>query len=400
MSTLKSSKFASLLLSRGFHSMRLIDHFVRARRSGGADRLRGARRFLFLEFTPALGSNVHATPIFEALKRVVPDAVTMVACGRMAFEVYRHNPFIDYLVEIPNPVGNGLQALRALRRYLKTMNFAPDIVLTSAGSRQRSIAAVGFLACKAIRAGYTLAPELFDVVLRYDPEKSLMDNNLGVVERLGYPKQALEPRVAFGPEDLHRAYSLINNTEIGRPRVVFITQTSPTQRKSWPLDRFVAVANHVTTTLAGRAIFVGTDKEAQGVEAIRSRVQGDTISLAGQTTISQLAAVLSLCDYAVTLDTGNMHIGRSVGLPMVILAPAWQPVIEWLPVGFDQYRIFKGDDIPKAPPDYVMDEMCVDDVIAALDDLFARYPVSIQSRSARVARSMANVLPQSRRQFG
>ena len=128
-------------------------------------------------------------------------------------------------------------------------------------------------------------------------------------------------------------------------------------------------------------------------------MQGDSISLAGQTTISQLAAVLSLCDFAVSLDTGNMHIGRSVGLPMIILAPAWQPVIEWLPLGLDQYRIFKGEDIPQAPLDYVMDEMGVKEVVSALDDLFVRYPASQQSRQGRVDRGMTRVRPQSRRRL-
>lgn len=397
MSILKDSSIAAAFVSGGFHTMRFVDRCARGRSRLGIDDLRRARRFLFFEYEPALGSNVHATPIFEALKRVVPDAVTMVAGGRMAFEVFRQNPFIDYLVETPGRGASLLRSVRSLRGHLKATGFVPEIVITSYTSQQRSIAIQAFLAGRAIRLGYTFAPELYDVFLRYDSRRSLIENNLRIIEGLGYQKQTVEPRVAFGPEDLDRAKSLLGRTETGRPRVVFITQTSLTQSKNWPADRFVAVANHVTTVLGGCAIFVGTGKETERIEAIRTGVQGHSISLAGQTTISQLAAVFSLCDYAVSLDTGNLHIGRSVGLPMVILTPAWQPLIEWLPLGFDQYRIFKGDDIPKAPSDYVMDEMGVDEVIAALDDLFARYPASQQSREGRVERSLAQVSPQSRR---
>ena len=312
------------------------------RRAGGIDDLRGVRHFLFLEYNSALGSNVHATPIFEALKCAVPDGVSMVACSRTAFEVLKHNPFIDYLVETPRPAESGLQAVRLLRSYLRTTDFDPEIVITSKGNEQRSTALVAFMAGTAIRLGYTLAPELYDIPLRIDYERSLIDNNLRVIERLGYHNQAFEPRVAFAPADLEYASGLLRTTDDDRPRVAFITQTNPAQRKKWPADRFISVANHVTQARGGCAVFLGNSAEAGPIETIRAGVQGKTVSLAGKTTISQVAAVLSMCDYAVSLDTGNMHIGRSVGLPMVILAPAWQPVIEWLPLGFDQYRILKG----------------------------------------------------------
>jgi ADP-heptose:LPS heptosyltransferase len=397
MSTLKDSKFSWTIIRGGFKAMRFIEHRPGAKRPGLED-LRRLRRFLFLDYGTALGSCVHATPIYEALKYAVPDAVTMVACSRMAFEVFKHNPFIDYLVETPRPTVNVFHAIRSLREHLKIQGLTPEVIITSKGNEQRSIAMLAYFAGKAIRFGYTLAPELYDVLLRPDSKRSLIENNLKVIERLGHQSRVLEPRVAFSPADLEHAQNLLRAGDT-RPRVVFITQTSPTQRKSWPRDRFVSVANHAVKVHRAYPVFVGTSKEAEGIESIRAGVEGESITLAGQTTITQLAAVLSLCDYAVSLDTGNMHIGRSVGLPMVILAPAWQPVIEWLPLGFDQYRIFKGDDIPQAPPDYVMNEIGAEEVIVALDDLVSRYPVSQQSRHARIERSLAHVSSQSRCQL-
>ena len=399
MPTIRDSKITNQVVSGSFRAMRLMETWIGRRSSRSIASLSSLRRFLFLEYGTALGSNVHASPMFEGLKRAVPDAVVTVACSRMGFEVFRQNPFIDYLIETPRPSSNAMKAIRALRKHLKETEFSPEIVITSKGNEPRGVSMLAFSAGEAIRLGYTYAPELFDYQLHADMQRSLIDNNLKVIERLGHERQPVEPRVGFGPDDLQYAKALLARLgqPEGAPRVVFITQTSPTQRKSWPADRFVAVANHVTKALGAAAIFVGTGKEKQGIETIRSLVKGSSLSLAGETSISQLAAVLSLCDYAITLDTGNMHIARSVGLPMVILAPAWQPVIEWLPLGFDQYRIFKGDDIPKAPPDYVMDEMGVEEVIAAVDELFERYPASTESREARVARSLAHIDPRTRR---
>jgi hypothetical protein len=69
-----------------------------------------------------------------------------------------------------------------------------------------------------------------------------------------------------------------------------------------------------------------------------------------------------------------MHIGRAVGLPMTIIAPAWSPPIEWLPLGIDRFRILKNADMTSAPADYIIDEVSVEEVQLALEELIARYP--------------------------
>jgi hypothetical protein len=59
---------------------------------------------------------------------------------------------------------------------------------------------------------------------------------------------------------------------------------------------------------------------------------------------------------------------------MVIIAPAWSPEIEWLPLGNPRARILKKADLAEAPKDYIIDEVTVDDVKEALRDLLAAFP--------------------------
>jgi hypothetical protein len=59
---------------------------------------------------------------------------------------------------------------------------------------------------------------------------------------------------------------------------------------------------------------------------------------------------------------------------MAILAPAWSPPIEWLPLGNPRYRILKNADMAVCLPDYIIDEVSVDEATAALDELVAAYP--------------------------
>jgi ADP-heptose:LPS heptosyltransferase len=283
---------------------------------------------------------------------------------------------------------------------LSTTLFKPR-TLTLVCSRQRGSSVVTCvrsnlfqtLTAKALRVGYSLAPNLFHFTLERDTSTSLIDNNLRLVGLMGNDYGHVEPRVAYSNSDVVKAERWLQQNGAGgnTPRVVFITQTSPTQRKSWPADRFEAVANHAISKYDACAIFVGTSSEAAAIESLRGQIQGKTLSLAGQTTIPALAAVLSLSDLAVTLDTGNMHIARSVGLPMIVLAPAWDPGTEWLPWGFDRFRIFKGNYIPLAPPGYQILEVDAAEVVESLDDLLTKYPPSVSARQQRMERSLSTV---------
>ena len=107
-------------------------------------------------------------------------------------------------------------------------------------------------------------------------------------------------------------------------------------------------------------------------------------SLAGKTSIPVAAAVLALCDLLITIDTGTMHLGRAVGVPMVVLGPSWQKPLEWLPLGLANVRILRGPDRAEVPPDYRLDEIEVDNVLQAAWQLLALYPPGEATRQARV----------------
>jgi heptosyltransferase-2 len=59
-------------------------------------------------------------------------------------------------------------------------------------------------------------------------------------------------------------------------------------------------------------------------------------------TLRTLAAIISQCDLLICNDTGIMHLGASVGLPLVAIFGPTDPV-EWKPVGENVVAI-RGDD--------------------------------------------------------
>ena len=231
----------------------------------------------------------------------------------------------------------------------------------------------------------------YDVVLRPDLRQSLIENNLFIIERLGYERQNVEPRLFYTRADAAKTEALFREHGIANdnPRIVCITQTSRTQRRGWPIRPLSSVLNHARSRYNAEIIFVGTESEAQEIEAIRAEVSETARSFAGQTTIPMMAAVLASSDLVLTLDTGNMHVARTADVPMLILAPAWANSVEWLPMGFDRFHIMFGKLDPCSPPGCEIIQMDAERVIEAMDRLLTKFPPSSVARHRRIERNLS-----------
>jgi ADP-heptose:LPS heptosyltransferase len=343
---------------------------------------------LILEYMLPLGCCVHLTPVYEAIKRANPSTILTVATRGLGLRLLRHEPFLDHLIETPDPLTSLRSAARALRAELALRSIRPSLILTGASDQRSRIAALALLAGPAIRGGYTIHPGFYHRPLVYDRQLSLIDNNLQLATLAEAATPHLEPRVYFSPADLAAAKSLVRivNPD-GRPLVLFVTQNSGGQLTGWHTSRFVQVIRHAHEVLGCAVAYLGTDADRGPIEEIRQAVGGIGASLAGRTSVNELAALLAISDAAVSLDTGTTHVGRAVGLPMVVIAPSWQRAIEWLPLGLPRMRILRGPDRDNIPPNYQIDEVQAKDAIAALEELLAFYPPSAASRDERAAAS-------------
>jgi ADP-heptose:LPS heptosyltransferase len=347
----------------------------RIARPDSREPLSGARNFLLLQYPTALGTAIHATPLVVGLRAAVPECRIAVAASGFALEIFRDNPGVDWLIATPSPLQDLKGALSSLRRQ---MPFGGEefVAVTTMGNERTRIGIAALMSGSSARVGFTEVPEIYRAALRCDPQRSLIDNNLRIVEALGHPFRRFEPQTFPGERDREWARKTLADSGVreGQTVAVFVTQTSVTQRKSWRAERFQAAAQHLVDRYGAHIVFVGTAAEAGAIDALRAGISGATTSVAGKTTLLQLSALLSLCRVGLTLDTGILHMGRTVGLPMVVIAPAWSPPVEWLPLGNPQYRILKNAEMAMCPPDYVIDEVSVEEVTMALDGLIAEYP--------------------------
>ena len=372
-----------------FSGVAALERVVRPRLSSQAEPLSAIKDFLLLQYPTALGAAVHATPLVPALRAAVPDCRIAVAASGLSLEVFRNSPGVDWLIETPSPLRDLRGAVRSLRNQnpFRGERFA---ALTTRGNDRTLVGLQGLLSGANARVGFTEVPQLYRASLQFDPRKSLIDNNLRIVEVFEHPVQHFEPQIFFSQADRVRVHQILAESGVREDQtvVVFVTQNSGGQRTGWHTDRFTQVIRHASERLGCAVVYVGTSRDAAAIDAIRLAAGGIGVSIAGKTNVTELAAVLAMSDVMVTLDTGTMHVGRAVKAPMVVLGPSWQKPLEWLPLEILNARILRGQDRDSIPENYQLDEISARRVIEALEDLLHTYPPSAEGRESRVEQSL------------
>jgi heptosyltransferase-2 len=87
--------------------------------------------------------------------------------------------------------------------------------------------------------------------------------------------------------------------------------------KCWPPERFAAVADRLISECGADVIFFGTPNEKEIVTRISSAMKCRAISLVGETSMRDLAALFSVCSIFIGNDSGAMHVAAAAGIPVI-----------------------------------------------------------------------------------
>jgi lipopolysaccharide heptosyltransferase II len=87
--------------------------------------------------------------------------------------------------------------------------------------------------------------------------------------------------------------------------------------KCWPPEHFAQVADRLISESGADVIFFGTPGEKEIAALIRSKMKSRAISLVGETSMRELAALFASCSVFIGNDSGAMHVAAAAGLPVV-----------------------------------------------------------------------------------
>ena len=172
--------------------------------------------------------------------------------------------------------------------------------------------------------------------------------------------------------DADGAERLVRGAILGRPFAI-VHPGSSTPARRWPSQRFATVADQLVR--AGLAVGItGTERDRPLAEAVLRAMTEAATSVAGRTTLGELAALVERAQILVANDTGVSHLAAAVGTPSVIVFNRSE-IERWAPLDRDRH-IPVHSDRPGMPAS-------VDAVAAAATGLLERAaPRAARSASA------------------
>ncbi len=146
--------------------------------------------------------------------------------------------------------------------------------------------------------------------------------------------------------------------------------------KCWPLDRFAALADRISSEFGLSIVATGCAQESRLIESLGSLANVPITNLAGRTSLAQLVALLENAKIVVGNDTGPGHIAAALGTPLVMIFGRSNP-IRLYPYGRPQCvaavePFDRGTDINNDDPKYDIKAVATDLVYQKVRDQLVR----------------------------
>ncbi|HMP02926.1 MAG TPA: glycosyltransferase family 9 protein [Gemmatales bacterium] len=270
----------------------------------------------------ALGDIVHALPVLSGLRALFPRAHIAWVVNRAYADLLAGHPDLDEVLVFDRGAARAgwRAALAAAWRFQGQLRRAGfDLVLDLQGLLRSGLMTLATRAPR--RLGFANAREGAGWFYTHrvsvpDPEVHAVDRYWHFMAALGggdLPKRFVLPR-----DQSAEAWAAGRLRDWPRPWVAFNLGTR-WETKRWPVAHFAKLAQRVEHDHGGTAILVGgPDERALGSEFLRQQPAG-VLNLLGQTSLTQLAALLRNVDVMVSNDSGPLHLADALGRP--VLAP-------------------------------------------------------------------------------
>ncbi|MBI3987927.1 MAG: lipopolysaccharide heptosyltransferase II [Lentisphaerae bacterium] len=265
-----------------------------------------------------LGDAIMAMPALQAYRRLFPTArLVLLAKNRLA-ALWAMQPALSGVLSLPLE-GAGL--VRAVRR-VKALRFQKAAVFP----RSFRSALVPFLARVPERVGLPGHARDWMLTRVVEPEEA-PDRRHQAHEYfhvLDLPVALLEPpRLAIPPETVDRVRS--RWAPAGGRVIGVIPGAARGPAKRWPAEYFAKAGRQLRDAEGCRVLVFGTAGERALCLRVTEAIGSGALNLAGETTLPELAAALSLCAVVIANDSGGTHLAAAVGAPVVAVFGVTDP---------------------------------------------------------------------------
>jgi heptosyltransferase-2 len=266
-----------------------------------------------------VGDMVMTQSLCITLKQRLPDCEIDVLAPAWSRPLLARMPEVKGAVMMPLDHGQFGYGVRKRLGWTLWGRYAQAIVLP----RSWKSALVPFFASIPVRTGYRgeMRYVLINDIRPLD-KKALNQTvqrfvALGLEKGAKLPPQVPQPRLRVDERNRNQVLDILG-LDAKAPIVAMMPGAEYGPAKRWPLERYGELAKRLTA--AGRQVWVfGSAKEQALGEEILKAAGPDVQNLCGSTKLGDVVDLLSLCESAVTNDSGLMHVAAAVGIKLIAL---------------------------------------------------------------------------------
>lgn len=292
-----------------------------------------AKKFLIIQ-TAFPGDVVLTLPLAQTLSRREPGASVHMLVTPRAADLLRNHPAVARILPFDKRGrDSGLAGLLGMASRIRKEGYGAAFI----PHRSLRSALLAFLGRVPRRIGFDRSAGrlLLSQIVRYDPSSHEIERNLRLLESPGAgPVPREQPSLYPPEEDLRLVESALAGWRFvpGTP-LAAIAPGSVWATKRWLPERFEELSRRLIER-GFSVILIGGREDAELCARIAAACRSDRVmSMAGQLSLLQSAAMIARSTLLVTNDSAPMHLAGAVGTPVIAIFGATAPSYGFGPTG-------------------------------------------------------------------
>lgn len=290
--------------------------------------------------TSAIGDVIHTLPALNALRRKYPEARIDWLVEEAASDLIIGHAALDTVIVSRRKAwvrdlkkGKVLAAFWGFVDFVKKLRATEyDLLLDFQGLLKSGIFVGLARAKRKVGFGKGMEHAEGSYIFLNEPIPPVNMNQHAVIRELlllkaiGIESEDIVFDLPIGNQERKKITRLLESegVDLTKP-LVAINPMTTWKTKHWYNERFAEVAD-LLLNKGVMIVFSGGPQDVQGIEEIRAAMSGKAVSLAGKTTLKELAALYEKVDVLITTDTGPMHLAAAAGALVVAL---FGPTAPW-----------------------------------------------------------------------
>lgn len=266
----------------------------------------------------SLGDIIHALPFLKAIKDRFPHSHIEWIISKGYEGILDGNPLIDELIVFEKDSWKCLKGfsktfreIRALRKTLSAKHF--DMVIDLQGLLRSGLMA--FFTHSPLKIGFEHAREgsrfFYNKKVSVSKGIHAVDRYLEVAKAIGATPVTKEFPLYIDESARDNMRRLLGDME----GYVVMVPSARWQTKRWPAEYFGLLASEISIP----CIIIGSNADIRTAEEVIAASKGKVIDLCNKTSVKELVALIAGSRAMVSNDSGPMHIGAALGIPLIAL---------------------------------------------------------------------------------